>query len=1051
MARKKIIALSTLSLVLYGSYANTSIVKAEGSRDLVKNGGYRPYLRSSAMEQAGISGRTIFKVYVKAGETIYLGSSAYGYDELGYEVGNQDIWVKAPDGNGQYYDVNSSTGVGFIDTVPKESTGPSILGSGGYTPISITATETGIYEVEFIGYGRDNSTDNLDPKFKPVDYEFDPTFENTQNGQIAAWDITVVDSSGIEKKGRVFTSYISLYMGGNSTDSSHNEKVLNSDFYVLTKDGYQYKTSMNGVDPNGFMFFSNNRGFIDKTNNMTLYHTVSGDDDNLTNIQGNVAPQLPTAADTATDITHNVFLNVPSSDLPQDTLPTNAIAPATASNFVFNGTTAGNLKTLIGEGGTFTFDSDKFCSYKLIIDTDKDGKFDASKDRVIENIATVGANTVSWDGKDASGNIVGAGNYSAQIVMKGGEYHFPIIDAEYNPFGIKVDLINAPSSFPSGLNEHTVYYDESNYKTANGTSVNLGATDSGNNIDPVSGLSGIDSSAGAHSFFGNTSNGGYGNHKGIDTWTYFPGNAVTLSFRIDTAPTVEDISKSGAEDKDITFEATDFTGAYKDADTGDSLTKIKITNLPSVANGTLSLNGTSVTVDQEISDSDLAQLKFTPAANWNGTTSFGWNGSDGTAYATTPATATITLDAVNDNPTAVEDTAITDEDKPVIISVLGNDSDIDGDSISVDSVTQPENGTVAINGDGKVTYIPKANFNGTDTFTYTVSDGKGGTSTATVTVTVNPVKDNPTISEVDRMGNEDEVISFTAGNFESQFTDPDGDKLTQIKIESLPANGILKLNGLEVKVGQEISAADLANLTFTPSENWNGTTSFNWKGSDGTAYSETTTVDITVLPVNDAPIVENITVPARPEDVAVTFTAEDFSDKFTDVDGNSLAKTQVTSLPENGILSLNGVPVKISQEISVTELVHLTFTPIANWNGSTSFGWNGSDGTAYSAEPATVGITISSVNDAPTAVADTATTEEDAPVKISVLANDSDIDGDSLAVSGVGTPTNGTVVINEDGTVTYTPNTNFNGTDTFTYTVSDGKGGTSTETVTVTV
>ena len=100
------------------------------------------------------------------------------------------------------------------------------------------------------------------------------------------------------------------------------------------------------------------------------------------------------------------------------------------------------------------------------------------------------------------------------------------------------------------------------------------------------------------------------------------------------------------------------------------------------------------------------------------------------------ATITITVSPVNDTPVATDDKPSTDENTPVTIPVLANDADVDGDTLAVQEVTQPANGTVTINADGTVTYTPNAKFSGTDTFTYTVSDGNGGTDTATVTVTV---------------------------------------------------------------------------------------------------------------------------------------------------------------------------------------------------------------------------------------------------------------------------------------------------------------------------
>ena len=103
-------------------------------------------------------------------------------------------------------------------------------------------------------------------------------------------------------------------------------------------------------------------------------------------------------------------------------------------------------------------------------------------------------------------------------------------------------------------------------------------------------------------------------------------------------------------------------------------------------------------------------------------------------------------------------------------------------------------------------------------------------------------------------------------------------------------------------------------------------------------------------------------------------------------------------------------------------------------------------------DTATVNINVGGNNDAPDAVNDNATTNEDTPVNISVLDNDTDPDvGDTLSVTGASDPAHGSVTVNGDGTITYTPDANYNGTDTFTYTISDGNGGTDTATVTVNV
>ena len=102
----------------------------------------------------------------------------------------------------------------------------------------------------------------------------------------------------------------------------------------------------------------------------------------------------------------------------------------------------------------------------------------------------------------------------------------------------------------------------------------------------------------------------------------------------------------------------------------------------------------------------------------------------------------------------------TDEDTPVTVSVLGNDSDVDGDTLSVVGTTAPSNGSIVDHGDGTITYTPDADFNGSDSFTYTISDGNGGTDTATVTVTVDPVNDAPDAVDDARSTPEDTPVTI---------------------------------------------------------------------------------------------------------------------------------------------------------------------------------------------------------------------------------------------------------------------------------------------------
>ncbi len=242
---------------------------------------------------------------------------------------------------------------------------------------------------------------------------------------------------------------------------------------------------------------------------------------------------------------------------------------------------------------------------------------------------------------------------------------------------------------------------------------------------------------------------------------------------------------------------------------GDALT------VSSVTQGT---NGAVTIADNKVT--------YTPNADFNGTDSFTYKAKDG-SLDSNDATVTITVNAVNDAPVAVDDSATTDEDTSVTIDVLANDTDVDGGALTVSSVTQGTNGAVTI-ADNKVTYTPNADFNGTDTFTYTVNDGNAGTDTATVNITVNAVNDAP----VADAGADQTVEATSSDGAEVTMggtgsSDIDGDKLTHTwNWDSSTASGV--------------SPTILLPL---------GTTTVTLTVSDG-ELTDTNTVTITVIPVS---------------------------------------------------------------------------------------------------------------------------------------------------------------------------------------------------------
>ncbi|RUZ16936.1 tandem-95 repeat protein, partial [Mesorhizobium sp. M7A.F.Ca.CA.001.04.1.1] len=223
-------------------------------------------------------------------------------------------------------------------------------------------------------------------------------------------------------------------------------------------------------------------------------------------------------------------------------------------------------------------------------------------------------------------------------------------------------------------------------------------------------------------------------------------------------------------------------------------------------NGTLTLNPDG-------------SFTYAPKANFFGTDSFTYRASDGTAESNI-ATVALTITPVNDAPVAADDIAYVAEDGSLVVSILANDSDVDGDALTPVLVSEPTNGTLTLNPDGSFTYAPKANFFGTDSFTYKAFDGTAESNIATVALTITPVNDVPVAADDTASVAEDGTIVVPVLGNDS---DVDGDTLTPVLIAG-PTNGTLTLN-------------PDGSFTYAPKANFFGADSFTYKASDGTAES----------------------------------------------------------------------------------------------------------------------------------------------------------------------------------------------------------------------
>src|SRR5690606_431326 len=241
------------------------------------------------------------------------------------------------------------------------------------------------------------------------------------------------------------------------------------------------------------------------------------------------------------------------------------------------------------------------------------------------------------------------------------------------------------------------------------------------------------------------------------------------------------------------------------------------------ANGGVSINTTT------------GEITYTPNANYNGGDSFTYTVDDAAGTPSNIATVSITVNAVNDTPVAVDDNATTDEDNAVVIAVLANDSDVENalDLASVAIGSGPSNGGVSINTTtGEITYTPNANYNGGDSFTYTVNDAAGATSnTATVNIRSEDRRVGQDTGDHNATTDEDNavVIAVLANDSDVENAlDP-----ASVAIVSGPSNGGVSIN------------TTTGEITYTPNANYNGGDSFTYTVNDAAgATSNTATVNI---------------------------------------------------------------------------------------------------------------------------------------------------------------------------------------------------------------
>ncbi|MCS0197624.1 tandem-95 repeat protein [Vibrio alginolyticus] len=470
---------------------------------------------------------------------------------------------------------------------------------------------------------------------------------------------------------------------------------------------------------------------------------------------------------------------------------------------------------------------------------------------------------------------------------------------------------------------------------------------------------------------------------------------------VNDAPEPQDQAFTVGEDGLLTFTDADLLTGATDVE-GDNLTVEGVTYTG--ADGVLTDNGDGT-------------YSFAPNENFNGDVNFTFDVSDGTD--TTSANIDVSVTPENDPPVAGSTSYTVHEDNSITISdeqLLANSSDIEGD-VAISSVSYSGNdGVLEINGDGTYTFSPNENFTGDVSLDVVVVDEDGAVDTTTAGITVLEVNDPPIAGTTSYTIDEDEVITISAEQLLANSSDIEG----EVVLDSVSYSGS---EGIFTDNGD-------GTFSFAPNQNFNGEVNLDVVVVDEDGATASTTANIDVLPINDAPVSGDLAYSVD-EDNSITLSQEQLLAQATDVEGDALTASNLV--------------VDGDATVTANDDGSFTITPDANFNGDIDITFDINDGSDTIV--ATADLTVNPVNDLPQPEDQAFTIGEDGVLTFTdqdLLDGATDIDGDDLSVEGVTyTGADGVLTDNGDGTYSFAPNENFNGDVNFTFDVSDGTDTTS--------
>ena len=517
----------------------------------------------------------------------------------------------------------------------------------------------------------------------------------------------------------------------------------------------------------------------------------------------------------------------------------------------------------------------------------------------------------------------------------------------------------------------------------------------------------------------------------------------------------------------------------------------------------------ATTFDGAVSVNADGTVRFTPKANSSGVMKFAYvvfDGKDGSSS----ATVTVNVAGIQDPPAAVPDTANAESSTPVVIDVLANDTDADGDALTVSAVTQGTFGRVTNNG-SNVTYSPLGGFATQDSFTYTVSDGRGGTNRATVTVirtclgafaddlepapepgwtfsNQNGGLENLGVSLTTWMHMVDPLASSSSHSWFSDASDVSANKDDRLVSPAVTATAATKLSFWHRYRTEATFDGGVLEVTTDGGATWKDVVAAGgvfvkgaydgpasaiggrdaWNGMSASFPSmDEVEVDLGALAGKTLQVRWRLRTDTNLGDVG--WWVDDVRFRDTAIADCGPAANRIPDAVDDAAVTSPGTSVRVDVLAndgdpdgdpifvnSVTDPAHgtashdgssVTYVPDSGFTGTDTFYYTISDGFGGS-DVAAIAVRV---NAAPQPAHDAASTMEDQAATIDVLANDTDPDGDTLTVTGAGAPAHGTAAVNADGSISYVPTANFHGTDSFSYSVSDPSGATATAVVTVTV